>query len=173
MTRNPSVDYAAAHRRYVFGKEPISLSELAVEVGCSRAALAAKAAGAEGEMTWYDQRREFESRIGEKTMLALADEWATIEAENRKKRMETANAVLDKFILELAGGTAKIGSKEALEWVQLMRAEFEDVRNMGKAEHPDVVEGEAVEWSKDAAQDAYDQAMETMRLLNTGTDGPD
>src|SRR4029077_327091 len=99
---------APAPPRVVSGKHPISLSDLAVEMNCSRAALAAKAAGAEGEMSWYDQRREFESRIGEKTLLALADEWAAIEAENRKKRMETANAVLDKFIDSLE--TAKITS---------------------------------------------------------------
>lgn len=166
MTRNPSVDYTSAHRDYVFGKEPISLSDLAVKYGCSRAALADKARGEEGELSWFEQRQEFERRIGEKTLLALADEWAAIEAENRKKRMETANAVLDKFIASLEDKTAKIGSKEALEWVQLMRTEFEDVRNLGK--HPDVVDGEAVEMSEDQAKEAYAEAM---RLLNAGPNG--
>ena len=166
MTRNPSVDYASAHRRYVFGKDPVSLSDLAEEMGCSRTALAQKAAGGEGEMSWFEQRKEFESRIGEKTLLALADEWAAIEAENRKKRMETANAVLDKFIEDLTEGKARIGSKEALEWVQLMRAEFEDVRNLGK--HPDVVDGEAVEMTEAQAKEAYAEAM---KLLNAGPNG--
>ena len=102
MTRNPSIDYAAAHFRYVFGEPPISLTDLAVEMGCSRAALAAKAGQAENGMSWYEEREEFRRRLGEKTLNALADKWAALEAANREKRMETAGAVLDKFIKALA-----------------------------------------------------------------------
>lgn len=164
MTRNPSVDYAAAHRRYVFGKDSISLSDLAVEMGCSRAALAQKAAGGEGEMSWFDQRREFESRIGEKTLQALADEWAAIEAESRRARMAASDKVLAKFVEGVGDGTIKITAKDAVEWAKFQREEFDDVRDHGK--HPDEIEGVAFEMTKDQAKDAYDQAM---KMLTNGS----
>jgi uncharacterized protein YdaT len=163
MTRNPSIDYVAAKREYVFGEPPPTLSELAEKIGCSRAALAAKAAGSDNEMSWYEEREEFRRRLSDKTLTALADKWASFETANREKRMETANKVLDTFIEALADGKIKITSKDALEWVGLMRQEFEDVRNLGRPAQ--VIDGEAAEMSEDLARAAM---VEVERLLGSG-----
>jgi hypothetical protein len=174
MTRNPSIDYVAAHRRYVFEEPPISLTDLAAEIGCARAALAAKAAGEEGEMSWYEQREEFRRRLGEKTLAALADKWAAYEAANREKRMETANAVLDNFVAQLTPGMdedgkpipskIKIGSREALEWVGLMRQEFDDVRRVRAAK---IIDGEVTD---DLSIEDARRALEEVKRLTSGDD---
>jgi hypothetical protein len=168
MTRNPSIDYVAAKREYIFGEPPPTLSDLAEKMGCSRAALAAKAAGGEGEMSWYEEREEFRRRLGDKTLSALADKWAAFETEAREKMMQTANAVLDNFIAQLrpadgSGSKIKIASKDAVEWSKVMRELFDAARNAAKPMN--VIEGEAVDMSPELAADAM---REIERLLGSG-----
>jgi hypothetical protein len=177
MTRNPSIDYVAAKREYVFGEPPPTLSELAEKIGCSRAALAAKAAGSDNEMSWYEEREEFRRRLGDRTLSALADKWAAFETENREKRMQTANAALDNFIALLAPvdeqgnplpPKVKISSKDAIEWIGVMRQEFADVRNAGRPAQ--VIDGQASEMDEDMAKAAM---VEIKRLLNPGDVEPE
>lgn len=163
MTRNPSIDYVAAKREYIFSEPPPTLSELAEKYQCSRAALAAKAAGEEGGISWFQEREEFRRRLGKKTLEALADKFAAFEIEAREKQMQTANAVLDNFIEALTEGKIKITSKDAIEWAKVQLDLFDAARNAGR--HGDVIDGQAVEMTEYDAQKAYDEAM---RLLDAG-----
>lgn len=177
MSRNPSVDWLTLKREYVYAKpnDNVTLSTLAVKHGIARSGLAARAAGAKDEQSWFDEREEFRSRLNEKTLEALADKWAAFETEAREKRMQTANAVLDNFIAQLAPvdeqgnplpSKVKIASKDAVEWIGVMRQEFAEVRNAGA--NAKVVDGTAVEMDRDEAKEAYESAM---KLLEAGKNG--
>jgi hypothetical protein len=173
MSRNPSVDWLTLKREYVYAKpnDNVTLTTLAVKHGIARSGLAARAAGAKDEPSWYDEREEFRSRLNEKTLEALADKWAAYETEAREKLMQTANAVLDNFILQLVppdGETVKlkISAKDAVEWSRVMRDLFDEVRNAGTGAR--VVDGQAVDMTEDVAKEAYDSAM---KLLEAGKNG--
>lgn len=162
MSRNPSVDWPTIHREYVYSEPPISFTDLAAKHGIARSGLAAKAAGEEGEISWFEEREAFRATVNHNVSLALAGEFAQFELANRRKIADAAAKTLDAYMKGLADGEIKVGPREAAVWVDVMRQVFEDAAR-ARVSDPDVIEGD--EMTEAAARAAI---IEAERMLDAG-----
>lgn len=153
MSRNPSVDWELIEKEYVYSEDHISFTDLANKHSVARSALAARA----DHGGWYEKRQEFNNRVTVRTAEALIAEWVPLETESRKKMMETAGKVLDRFAARLDDPEFKIDSRDAIGWVSVMRDLFKDVRDTARP--GPIVEGEAIEMDEAAARRAIEFAQ--------------
>lgn len=125
MTRARKVDPAILEREYIFdsGQPPISITALADKYGMARSGIADKARIGR----WYDKRKEFRERLGEKAIDALGDHWVAFETSVRQKLMTTALAYLDKYTEALNNNEIKVNTRDMLGVAAMVRVLLGDV----------------------------------------------
>jgi len=124
MTRNRKIDPEVLEREYVYdsGTPPISFSGLAEKYGLARNTVAEK--GIKGR--WYERRKEFREQLGMKTVEALGDQWVRYETAVREKAMVIAVEYLEKYAKALTDGEIKVGTRDMLGVVAMLRTLMTD-----------------------------------------------
>jgi hypothetical protein len=122
MTRLRKIDPEALEREYVFGQD--SLQDLAEKHGLSKSAVA----GYASRGNWFEKRQQFKGALLDQVRAAIAEDWATFEAELRKRMLEAATQSLDAYVQALAEGKIELTGKDAIAWIGLIRSIVDELR---------------------------------------------
>lgn len=167
MTRNRKVATDVLRREYIYSDPPISISDLAEKYALARSGVAEKAQRGdliEGvQVSWYQQREDFRSRLTAKVEDALREKWAEAETEYREKLLKAGGQYLDKYVTALEAGEIGVNTKDMLGIAAMMRTLMADQK--AQAPQTVIVDGDGEELDED---DARKVLAEAKRLLTGG-----
>lgn len=161
MTRNRKADPAVLEREYVFDSAtpPTSITALADKYGMARSGIAEKARLGR----WYEKRKEFRERLGQKTIEALGDKWVAYETSVRERLMQVGLDYLDKYVKALAEDKITTNTRDMLGIAAMVRTLLNDTAANPRGEEA-LIDPESVTLDPDA----YRAAIYEIKRLNQG-----